>query len=239
MLLYIIRHAEPHYPTDSLTENGVKQAAALAERLCSHGLDEAYSSPLGRAIQTAQPTCERLSLPYKIEDWMSESTAWGEFSVIDAKGTHRWAFQCQNAELLKNGDPTRGDWHAHPEFSACKAAEEGYRRVADHSDEFIARLGYRRDGRVYRDVSPNERRVAAFCHAGFGSIWLSHLMSVPPLIFWAGFDIAHSGVTVLEFKNSPDGLTAPMCLCFSDISHIYKAGLHIEAAIGFMKAAIS
>jgi probable phosphoglycerate mutase len=232
MLLYVIRHGEPDYATDSLTVTGQRQAVALAERMCAHGLDEIYASPLGRAVQTAQPTCERLALPYSVEPWMSENMAWGELSVPQKDGTRSWAFGCQNTELLEGGY-TGDDWHTHPAFAACASALGGYRRVAEASDSFIARLGYRRRGKVYEALSPNEKRVAAFCHHGFGTVWLSHLLSIPPHIFWAGFDIAHTGVSIIEFKNNPDGYTAPRCHCLCDLSHIYKEKLPLHAAIKF------
>ena len=49
MLLYIIRHGDPNYNPDSLTERGKLQAAALAKRLARYGVDRIYSSPLKRA----------------------------------------------------------------------------------------------------------------------------------------------------------------------------------------------
>ncbi|MBQ1206574.1 MAG: histidine phosphatase family protein, partial [Clostridia bacterium] len=55
MLLYVIRHGDPIYNPDSLTEKGKRQAEALARRLAVNGLDKIYSSPLVRAQQTAQP----------------------------------------------------------------------------------------------------------------------------------------------------------------------------------------
>lgn len=233
MLLYIIRHGEPDYATDSLTENGVKQAKALSDRLCTHGLDEIYTSPLGRAVQTAQPTCERLNLPYKTEEWMSENLAWNDFSTVDKNGNHSWSFGCQNTKLLGNGDPMRNDWDTNPVFSSCKSPAEGYQRVVNCSDEFIARMGYKRDGKIYKVVAPNEKRIAAFCHHGFGTMWLSHLLSIPVIIFWSSFDIDHSSVTLLKFNNNPDGYTAPTCVCLSDISHIYKERLPIVSANNF------
>jgi probable phosphoglycerate mutase len=231
MLLYIIRHGEPDYTTDSLTADGKRQAKALAKRLSTHGLDEIFSSPLGRAIQTAQPTCDRLKLPYKIEEWMSENKVWDDFSIIDDNGTKNWSFGCQNTKLISQDDSS--EWHTNPVFSTCKSALDGYRRIVNSSDDFLNRLGYKRDGKIYKVVSPNEKRVAAFCHHGLGTAWLSHLLSIPPHVFWSGFDIAHSSVTVLEFKNNPDGHTAPQCICLSDISHIYKEKLPIKAAIRF------
>jgi probable phosphoglycerate mutase len=232
MLLYIIRHGEPDYATDSLTENGKKQADALAERMRACGLDEIYTSPLGRAVQTAQPTCELLGLPYKIEKWMSEDTVWKDFSVIDAGGTRNWAFGCQNTKLIGQS-ADRGEWHTDPVFASCKSALGGYRRVADSSDDFLARLGYEREGGIYKITAPSEKQIAAFCHHGLGTAWLSHLLSIPPNIFWSSFDISHSGVTMVEFRNNADGYTAPRCMCLSDISHIYKEKLAINAAVRF------
>lgn len=31
-------------------------------------------------------------------------------------------------------------------------------------------------------------------------------------------------MTVLEFKNNEDGFTAPTCLCYNDMSHLYTHG---------------
>ena len=44
MLLFYVRHGDPIYDPDSLTPLGLKQADALAKRLCRYGIDEIYSS---------------------------------------------------------------------------------------------------------------------------------------------------------------------------------------------------
>ncbi|MCL2628899.1 MAG: histidine phosphatase family protein [Oscillospiraceae bacterium] len=236
MFLYVIRHGEPDYATDSLTENGVKQADALAERMKKHGVDEIYCSPLGRAVQTAQPTCDLLKLPKTIEDWMSEDLVFNELSVDRGYGNRDWSFGCQNTKLIEH-DYTFKNWHKNPVFKTCKAPLDGYNRVAACSDEFLARLGYEREGNIYKVVSPSDKRIAAFCHHGFGTTWLSHLLSIPPHILWSSFDIAHSTVTILVFRNNPDGYTAPQCMCLSDISHIYKEDLPLHAGIEFFRDA--
>ena len=232
MLLYIIRHGEPDYATDSLTENGKKQADALADRMYAHGLDEIYTSPLGRAVQTAQPTCKRLNLPFKVEEWMNEDLVWNDLSSVDDEGVRNWAFGCQNTKLIDTGF-SFDDWYTNPVLLPCKAPLDCYRRIKKSSDNFLAQLGYKRDGKVYKIISPNDKKVAAFCHHGFGTMWLSYLLSIPPHVFWAGFDIAHSSVTILVFRNNPDGYTAPQCMCLSDISHIYKDKLPLNAGIEF------
>jgi probable phosphoglycerate mutase len=52
MRIILIRHGDPNYEKDCLTELGHKQAAAAAQRLLKEGIDEIYSSPQGRAMQT-------------------------------------------------------------------------------------------------------------------------------------------------------------------------------------------
>ncbi|MBP5384578.1 MAG: histidine phosphatase family protein, partial [Lachnospiraceae bacterium] len=56
MKLVIIRHGEPDYEIDGLTEKGKVEADLLAERLAGFHMDEIYVSPLGRARETAEPT---------------------------------------------------------------------------------------------------------------------------------------------------------------------------------------
>jgi len=234
MRLFIIRHGEPDYTTDTLTENGKKQAEALADRLCTHGIDEIYVSPLGRAIQTAQPTCARLNLSYAVEEWMSEENVWKDFSVIGETGERGWAYACQNTKMKNSAYPSE-EWYKMPAFSNCNSPLENYKRISESSDDFIKRLGYQRIDNIYKVISPNDKKIAAFCHHGSSTIWLSHMLSIAPNIFWSGFDIAHSSVTILEFRNNPDGFTAPQCMCLSDVSHIYKEDLPILAAIEFFK----
>ena len=53
MRIIFVRHGEPDYVHDCLTEKGKIQAAAAAERLRDEGIAEIYSSPLGRARETA------------------------------------------------------------------------------------------------------------------------------------------------------------------------------------------
>lgn len=53
-----MRHGEPNYEKDCLTQLGRVQARLAAERLLSEGISEVYSSPMGRAQQTAQAFCD-------------------------------------------------------------------------------------------------------------------------------------------------------------------------------------
>ena len=53
MELLIIRHGDPDYTIDSLTEKGWKEAEYLSEKLVKMDIQDFYVSPLGRARDTA------------------------------------------------------------------------------------------------------------------------------------------------------------------------------------------
>jgi probable phosphoglycerate mutase len=220
VLLYVIRHGHPDYATDSLTPLGEAQAAALPARFRPHGLDRIFSSPLGRAQATARPTAKALGLPVETEEWCSESLAWHEFALPFPDGHRRWIFDLPAARLRREGIP--------PEYLAQIRYEEGYARLRRDSDAFLERLGYRREGGLYRILRPSEERIALFCHAGCSRIWFPHLLDVDPVWFWTAFDLTHAGIIVVHFENVPEGLTAPRCLAWSDTGPLFHAGLELE-----------
>lgn len=223
MLLYIIRHGDPIYVTDTLTEKGQAQAQALKCRF-TQGFDRIYSSPMGRARATAQPTCDLTGIPYQVEEWTSEWLSWVDMSVSDENGED-WVFRKYERRMLETNWHKLGDrWYDDKAFRGLRV-KECYQRIVKNSDDFLLRQGYRRDGSLYIAERPNDERVAVFCHHGFGTTWLSHLLRIPAPMLWTSFDITHTGVTVLRFKADDDGVCTPVCLCYSDMSHILKSDM--------------
>ncbi len=226
MLLYIIRHGDPIYNPDTLTPKGKLQAQALAKRLAVHGLDRIYSSPSGRALETAQPTAEMLGLDIGIEEWTREVE--DRFSVVLPDGKKEFSFNVKNTVYRSDDNINLGNrWYEAEIFSSIDA-KRAYDDICASSDEFLARHGYVREGGVYRIERGNNERVAVFCHGGLSAVWLSHLLNIPLHMFMAGIGISHTGVTILDFENRDNGITAPYCLCLSDISHIYKENLPLK-----------
>ncbi len=227
MLLYVIRHGDPIYEPDSLTEKGKMQAEAVGRRLATRHFDRIYASGNIRAQQTAEPLCRLTGLKMQIEDWTSESNAWRDLSCEDDDGRRTWAFTTKPNTFFRGNEEYHcagDDWYSLPAFSKIDG-KKAMERIVSASDDFLARQGYVREGRVYRCERPNDDRVAVFCHQGFGTTWMSHLLQIPPQIMWSCFDISHSSVSIFEFRNGKDGYTAPKCLCLSDMSHIYAERL--------------
>ncbi len=226
MLLYIIRHGDPIYETDSLTERGFRQAEAVAKRMKAAGIDRVYSSPMGRARLTAEPTCRLLGLPCHIEEWSHE--------ILDERLTPYPDGIMKSVSLLpthvfrENGNVDL----PYDQALSCTGfnqsrMHEAAAFIQAHGDDFLERLGYRAENGVYRILHPNEERIALFCHSALTRAWLSYLLHIPIHLMWADFCPSHSSVTVLHFPNYPSGFTAPRCLSFSDLSHLYAEGLDL------------
>ncbi|MBQ8509668.1 MAG: histidine phosphatase family protein [Clostridia bacterium] len=220
MLLYIIRHGEPDYATDSLTERGKLQAQAVGKRIAELKVDRIFSSPMGRARQTAEPACQLLGMDCVIEEWTREIEEAVKTPYPD--GVLKSVTKIQNTYYRENGAINLDYDHAFecPGFSQSHMREK-IQYLEENGKAFLERLGYREENGIYRILNPSEEKVALFCHAAFTKAWLSILLHIPVHTVWASFSYTHTGVTVLEFRNNFNGITAPKCLCFSDTSHLY------------------
>ena len=223
MLLYIVRHGHPDYATDSLTERGWLQAEAVGKRLAATGIDQVYASPMGRARQTAEPTCRLLDLPCQIEPWAHEVQ--DERLTEEPYGKPISVTMVQNTYYRENGGI---DLPYDRAYEAVGFRRSGMKDAVAYIEEggrdFLERLGYKEENGVYRILRANEDKVALFCHSIMARAWISTLLHIPIHMMWAGFHYTHTGVTVLEFRNNADGFTAPKCLCYSDMSHLYAHG---------------
>ena len=72
MEIVIIRHGDPDYSIDSLTEKGRVEAALLADKISKMDVKAFYCSPLGRAKDTAEYTLKKMNREAEILDWLHE-----------------------------------------------------------------------------------------------------------------------------------------------------------------------
>lgn len=223
MLLYIVRHGDPDYVTDSLTERGKLQAEAVGKRIAASGISQIYSSPMGRARQTAEPACRLLGLPCQIEPWAHEVE--DDRLSCEPYGKPTSVSLIQNTYFLENGGIDLPYDRAYEAVSfRSSGMKEATAYIQRGGRDFLERLGYREENGVYRILRENEDKVALFCHSVMARAWLSTLLHIPIHLMWSGFHYTHTGVTVVEFRNRPNGITAPTCLCYNDMSHLYAYG---------------
>lgn len=220
MKLLIVRHGDPDYSIDSLTEKGWREAEYLAERMARLDVKRFYVSPLGRAKDTASLTLNKLGRDAEECLWLREFDApLYRPDVADHK-TVTWDWLPQ-------------DWTAEPRFflpdqwylpkaMAEADVKSAYDWVTANFDALLERHGYRREGRIYRAEAANNDTVALFCHFGVECVLLSHLLNLSPMPLWHGTCAAPSSVTTLATEERREGIAAFRMSAFGDVSHLYR-----------------
>ncbi|QUA52342.1 histidine phosphatase family protein [Aristaeella lactis] len=225
MRIVFVRHGEPDYTHDCLTEQGKLQALAAAERLREEGIEEIFSSPLGRAAETAAATAELLKLPVKTLDYMRE-LHWGstDGTPLPSDG-HPWDL----ADLLAGDgwDLTNPGWREHPYFRNNRVTEN-VDMVAQRTDEWLLSLGYERNGAFYRCVRPDDRQktVALFSHGGSSAAAMGHILNLPFPYACGLFHLEFTGITIIRLDRNPGQQRLPCLELANDGRHINGTRYH-------------
>jgi probable phosphoglycerate mutase len=221
MRLLIIRHGDPDYSIDSLTEKGWKEAQLLSERLAPLDVKEFFVSPLGRAKDTASLTLERMGRTATEYEWLREFPPLINRPDADHPKI-AWDWLPQDWTAVD--DFYRMDrWFLHPAMQEGHIKEE-YDRVAAQLDELLARYGYVRSGRCYQAVRSNHDTLVFFCHFGLGCVLISHLLGISPMVLWHGLCGAPTSVAVLTTEERRKGIASFRMNSYGDISHLYAHG---------------
>ena len=218
MKIYFIRHGEPNYKTDSLTDMGNLQAEAVAKALKDAGISEVFSSTCGRARETAEYTAKELGMEVESFDFIREIHWRSKTGEEIYKGGHPW--HVVDDMVLKGENLFDMDWEQSDRFSASVIGESA-KVVSEGLDEWLKTLGYEREGDFYRVVGDNtDRTVAMFSHAGASSIALMHLFRLPlPWVFTA-IRLEFTSITVVEFSDEKGTLTFPVLKLLNDAKHL-------------------
>lgn len=218
MKILIIRHGDPDYSIDSLTEKGRKEAELLSRRLCGMQIDKFYVSPLGRARDTAEYTLKKMNRTAETKQWLREFHA----PVIDEKtGEERIPWDMLPADWTSIPDYyDKNSWHSVKKMADGNVIDEA-RRVYDGIDSILREHGYERENNIYRAVRPNRDTIALFCHFGVECVMLGHLLGISPIVLWHGFCAAPTSVTVLTSEERREGIAFFRMNTFGDTGHLY------------------
>lgn len=243
MRLIFVRHGEPDYQRDCLTENGILQAKSTAERLKNEPINAVYSSPMGRAMETASYTAESHGLEIRQLPFMHEID-WGDIatekSTSDASATedvparleydgHPWTLACK---LLTEHPEYAGSsrWVEHPYFRDNRCLTY-YRSISKDLDGFLADYGLIRKDSLYECVTERDDTIALFAHGGSGAVLFSHLLNLPFPFVLAGMPYGVCSVSVISFRDPVGDQVLPRLELFNDMGHIAsfkQERLHFE-----------
>lgn len=222
MKLLIVRHGDPDYERDCLTEKGWREVELLTRRMVQTEAKAYYVSPLRRARETASLTLERLGRTAEECLWLREFVA------------PIWRPDVPDRKMIP-WDWLPQDWTAEePYFQRDKWSDtdimregrvgDAYTEVVENFDAVLAKHGYVREGDLYRAERPNRDTIVFFCHFGMECVLLSHLLNVSPMILWHNTCAAPTAVTTLYTEERRPARAIFRMTSFGDTAHLYVAG---------------
>ncbi|MBQ1279362.1 MAG: histidine phosphatase family protein [Clostridia bacterium] len=220
MKILIIRHGDPDYANDTVTEKGAVEAEALSNRLKKLDIKQFYCSPLGRAQDTAKPTLQKMGRTAITFDWLREFNGY----VFDEKSDKEripWDFM-PSFWTKDERFYHKKDW-LNTDIMQTGSLREKYINVCENLDRLIAEYGYVHEGNIYRVEKENRDTIVFFCHFGVECVLLSHMLGISPMALWHGFVALPSSVTTLITEEREQGIAYFRCNGFGDISHLYAA----------------
>ena len=218
MKLLIIRHGDPDYSIDSLTEKGRREAELLKNRLQKQDIKDFYCSPLGRAKATAAPTLSAFGKEAEIKPWLEEFSGY----IVDPKtGNKRIPWDLMPEYWTKEPDFFDKDKWLDTSLMSSGNVKEKYTAAVEGIDLLLQKYGYLREGNLYKVEKESTDTIALFCHFGVECVLLSHILNISPVSLWHGFVALTSSVTTLITEEREQGKAYFRCCGFSDISHLY------------------
>lgn len=236
MRIILIRHAEPNYAIDSLTEKGFREAKLLAERVKNWKVDRFFASPLGRAQDTASFSLEACHAEATTLDWLQEF-----YYPIREEGAEktRIAWDFMPAFFTKQNALHDKDAWMHTPLMQSGELAKYYEMVGEGLNGILAEYGYQACGGGLYAVDEKAKRDATivfFCHLGVSFVMLSHLLGIATPALWQGFFVAPSSVTIAASEERIEGEAAFRVQVMGDTRHLYEGKEPISASGYFADA---
>lgn len=223
MRIHIIRHGDPDYDNDTLTDLGHQQARALSKALAGYPIRAIASSPMGRARDTAAYTADALSLPVEVLPWVREM---------------------DDVTVPSHLRDDLAVWHVPPRQSVSQIPAEDWMQASLFKGTALARRMRELSQGVAALLSPYGLRsvpggyslqrdlscagdLAVFCHQGAGLTLAAFLLGIPPPVIWRSCYIAPTSVTTLLLEQSEQHFASFRMLCMGNTSHLACAKVHV------------
>ena len=247
MRILFIRHCEPDYEHDSLTERGVHEAQLLREYLKGRDLGDIYVSPLGRAQKTAQIALSGRDVSPKTMPWLREFDI--DVNVSQDEELRSFYPEIPEGEAVNRrcawdivpeklwSDPFLTDNENWRKSRICQASNmaELYERVTGEFDRLLASYGYRRDGKLYRVEKASHATITLFCHLGVGSVLLAHLNNLSPFVVPQFTCPAPSALTEVVSEERQQGIAMFRTLYLGALPHLTLAGEEASESARFVE----
>lgn len=226
MEILIVRHGDPDYEHDNLTEKGKREAILLAKKLSKMKIDEYYCSPLGRAKATAAYTLESVRKEAEELDWLHEFRGKvNRKSRNEVPGKDRSCWELMPEFWSDEEIYYTKDWYK-TELMQSASTEDSkvelqYKYVIKEFEKFLEKHGYKREGGYFKVLNGNHDRIVFFCHYAIGAVLTSYLLGVSPMVFWNNAVALTTSITTFVTEEREKGNAAFRMMAYGDTGHLY------------------
>jgi len=211
MEIILIRHADPDYKNDTITERGRAEAKALALSLKEKRIDALYASPLGRAQETKRYIAEALNMESTTLEWLREVSG----GSID--GHAAWEHPGTDYLARENLASPQNWWEG---YVSGEALKPNFAAISEGFDNLLKSYGYQKWRNMYNIKARSDKTIALVCHKGTILTLLAYLLHWPlPLIYIHG-NIHTTGVTRLFLREVKGEYAVFKLIVMNDRSHL-------------------
>lgn len=251
MKIIFVRHGDPDYEHDTLTEKGIREAKLLSDRTVNWPVTQFYCSPLGRAQKTASYTLERVGREAITHDWMKEFFYPIEDPVTGRVGVP-WDFMPEYWTNIPQMYDREG-WKETEIYRSNPELLPAYTQVCEGIDDILASYGYKRTGNHYLNenhsgqaphtasgdaalhtaegpADKTDSTIVIFCHLGVTCVMMSHLLGMSPALLFHSLYLAPTSVTILGTEERRGNIAQFRAQVIGDAGHLTKGGEPISAA---------
>lgn len=259
MRLIFIRHGDPDYAIDNLTEKGKREVALLTPRVCKwKNVTAFFTSPLGRAKATGEPALKELNREAEVCDWLQEfyyNTVYPQ-NIKDKSlaGTKTMCWDLKPEYFTSDPNFFDKDKWVESDFMKGGNIKAYYEMVCNGIDEILSRYGYERNQTNFYNVKtpvpnhnwsepiekyhlksvkddyPEEPTLVFFCHLGVMFAIISHLVGLSPMQLWQGFYVAPTSITILNSEERDKGKAFFRVERLGDTNHLTNGGEPISSS---------
>ncbi len=259
MRLIFIRHGDPDYANDNLTEKGKKEVELLTKRVSAwKDITQIYVSPMGRAKATAAPSLEKLGMRATECEWLQEfyyhTTYPKNIKDKSKAGKSTMCWDLMPEYFLSDKKFFDKDKWTKSNFMKGGNIAEKYRMVCDGIDGILAEYGYIRNKKGFYDVVnpvpnhnwyepvekyhlksvkddyPKEQTLVFFCHLGVMFVIIAHFVGMSPMQLWQGFFVAPTSITVVNSEERLKDQAFFRVERLGDTNHLTNGGEPISSS---------
>ena len=260
MRLIFVRHGDPDYEHDDLTEKGKREVELLTKRICSwKNITAFYQSPLGRAVATGAPALAQLGRTATTFPWLKEFNHNSSYPKnfddknLAGKTTNIWDlypdFFYSDKKFFNK------DKWINTKFMKAGTIQKDFKEVCNGIDSLLESYGYKRNKKGFYDVvqpkaNPNwnpenkiphynlvseknveeETTLVFFCHLGIMFAIIAHLIGISPMQLWQGFFVAPTSITILNSEERKRGQAVFRVERLGDTNHLTNGGEPISSS---------